>query len=391
LEAESIRLPTGILEYQGNPLNTRPLTALCTFGARHNPKRGFVFISKVLGKHWPAAPSAMKTLHRELAGRIPRHHKGPVLFVAMAETATGLGHGVFEAFVAEAGLGSALFLQTTRYPLSGATPIVFQEEHSHATKQFLYRPEDPSHQALVARATSAVLVDDEATSGKTFLNLVVALRAAYPALEAVYPLMLTDFTRRELDSRLRTIPGVAEARSISLWEGSYRFSRDPTFNPEPAKPAFASVACRRPHITPFTGRLGLTAPIEIPDLLVEECQAYLDRRDVLVVGTGECMHPAFRLALSLEAREHSVHVQSTTRSPLMHGESIHDVRDVVDPYGEGIPNFLYNTSLSSGARIVVVHETRERERVRELVAQLDAIEVSLSDLRVSPPPSNARR
>ncbi len=63
------------------------------FGARANPKRSFLFVSKVLGKHWPASPSKMYATHQLLAQKI-QHIETPALFIGMAETAVGLGQGV---------------------------------------------------------------------------------------------------------------------------------------------------------------------------------------------------------------------------------------------------------------------------------------------------------
>lgn len=377
-----MQLPTGVLDYHGDPTNALALTSLCDFGARLNPKRGFVFVSKVLGKHWPSSPEAMLELHQKLASHLPREDRG-VVFIGMAETATGLGHGVFEAFLDMTKV-PALYLQTTRYPLAGAIALEFQEEHSHATQQYLYLPEDPAHRELLARASTAVLIDDEATSGRTFVNLTQALRQAAPDFRAVYPVMLTDFTSGILDEQLRTIAGIREARSISLWKGRYEFSRDPHFNPDPGEPAFGSVSCRRDYISAFTGRLGLSKAIELPQALVDRCRTLIGSSKVLVVGTGECMHPAFLLGLELQRRGHDVALQSTTRSPLMVAGAIVDAMRVTDPYGEGIPNFLYNRSRSASRQVVVVHESSDRRCVASLVQELGAIEVDLATLTVSP-------
>lgn len=382
MERSSVQLPTGVLDYHGDPSNALALTSLCDFGARLNPKRGFVFVSKVLGKHWPSSPEAMHELHQNLASQLPQDGGG-VVFIGMAETATGLGHGVFEAFLDIAKV-PAIYLQTTRYPLAGAIALEFQEEHSHATQQYLYLPEDPAHRDLLARASTAVLIDDEATSGRTFVNLTNALRQAAPALQAVYPVMLTDFTSGILDQQLQAVSGIRDARSIALWKGRYQFSRDPAFNVDPGEPAFGSVSCRREHISAFTGRLGLSQKIEIPSRLVDRCRTYISSSKVLVVGTGECMHPAFRLGLELQRLGHDVALQSTTRSPLMVAGAIADATRVTDPYGEGIPNFLYNRSRSASRQVVVVHESSDRPCVERLVHELGAIEFDLASLKVSP-------
>ncbi|MEA9579763.1 MULTISPECIES: phosphoribosyltransferase domain-containing protein [Xanthomonas] len=379
-----VTLPTGTLHCAGQPGNRRALTDICGVGARRNPKRGFVFVSKVLGKHWPASPSTMAQVQAELAAQIPVPADEMVLFVALAETATGLGHGVFEAFLQRAG-SRAMFLQTTRYPLDGAQVLRFEEEHSHATQQFLYLPESPALRAALEQVSTVVLVDDEATSGRTFLNLATALRAVCPRLRTVHPVVLTDFSEGRVQTLLSALPGIAEVAPISLWSGTHRFERDPGAVLAPAPVAYAAVACRRQHVSAYTARLGLAAAIALPDVLVQACHAALDQRPVLVIGTGECMYPAQRLAQALEALGHAVVVQSTTRSPLMQAGAIDDIAMVEDVYGEGIPNYLYNLTRSPGAVRIVVHESRERACVDRLVQQLQAIEVDLVEQRVTTP------
>src|SRR6476661_6368122 len=82
---------------------------LLGFAARANAKRGFLFLSKVLGKHWPVKPSAMIEIHDRLAATVPAT-EGPVVFIAMAETAIGLGQGVFEAWLRAHPGQAALFV-----------------------------------------------------------------------------------------------------------------------------------------------------------------------------------------------------------------------------------------------------------------------------------------
>src|SRR5262245_26328094 len=72
-----------------------PLEELCDFASRRNRKRGFLFVSKVLGKHIPVRPSRMADVHTRLARKL-LEVPGPVVLIALAETATGLGQGIFE-------------------------------------------------------------------------------------------------------------------------------------------------------------------------------------------------------------------------------------------------------------------------------------------------------
>ncbi len=263
--------------------------------------------------------------------------------------------------------------------------IKFQEEHSHATQQYLYLPSTVEKLDLFQKACTAVLIDDEATSGQTFVNLTTALRSVCPSLTNIVPMVLTDFTKGELSNKISRLEGVKQVNSIALWQGSWEFRGDPSYLQSKLVAASAPVGCRRNHISPYTGRLGIDRAINLPASMIERCAAILDRPVVLVLGTGECMHPAFRLALGLEEMQFNVWIQSTTRSPLMKAGGIVDKIQVEDPYGEGIPNFLYNFSRFNDTRVVVVHETREREHINALLLKLNAIEFNLADHRVELP------
>ena len=85
----NLSLPTGTLELDISD-SAWPIDQVLGFAARDNAKRGFLFLSKVLGKHWPVTPSLMREVHENLAAGVPAPH-GPVVFIAMAETAIGLG------------------------------------------------------------------------------------------------------------------------------------------------------------------------------------------------------------------------------------------------------------------------------------------------------------
>src|SRR5262249_36064001 len=107
LTATVIRLRCGTLTLHVESA-VMPLDELCIFGSRGNRKRGFLFISKVLGKHVPVRPSLMQRIHELLAGQIA-DVRGPAVVIALAETATGLGQGVFEAHLRQSKRDDAMF------------------------------------------------------------------------------------------------------------------------------------------------------------------------------------------------------------------------------------------------------------------------------------------
>ena len=85
-------LPNGRLTLTINRADLPP-DELFALGARANPRRAFLFVSKVLGKHWPVATATLARIHALLAAKLPAELPTPVLFIGMAETATALAQG----------------------------------------------------------------------------------------------------------------------------------------------------------------------------------------------------------------------------------------------------------------------------------------------------------
>src|SRR3546814_919943 len=114
------------------------LDAFCDFAARANPKRGFLIVSKVLGRHLPASPNAMRGAMDELGQKLPADLPGPIVFLGMAETATALGQGVFAAYLDAQERQDVVYLQSSRQIVDGAELIAsFEEGHSHATTHLI--------------------------------------------------------------------------------------------------------------------------------------------------------------------------------------------------------------------------------------------------------------
>lgn len=365
-EQREIMMPTGVLKVYAQP-GSYSLDTLVGFAARANTRRGFLFVSKVLGKHWPARPAAMRELHAWLATQIPSALPGPVVFIALAETAIGLGQGVFEAYLQKHSGHGALFLHTTRYRLRDAPLVEFQEPHSHAPRQFLHLPAAPRLRHLFMQARSLVLVDDEVSTGNTFLNLAGACRALNPGIEHAHLVTLTDFLGDESRARLSQT-GIPVTHSAALHG---RFSFEPrqvhTCDPPAQKvqPATGSGA------SGLFGRLGTVRPLALPDGLADRlAQGVGSAQRVLVLGTGEFMHPAFLLACALERRGIDVFVQSTTRSPILQWGAIASALTFADNYSEGIANYIYNVLPGQYEHVFICHETAVNDGLRQLAASL---------------------
>ena len=391
-----VDLPTGHLSVQVEQARM-PFDSLLGFAARANAKRGFLFLSKVLGKHWPVTPANMHAIHLDLASQIPAALPGPVLFIALAETAIGLGQGVFEAWLANrhdnpAGsdqtsppalherknqtgqqgdaLPGALFLHSSRYRVGNGELIEFAEAHSHAPRQFLHVPADPALAKLLAQAQTLVLVDDEASTGNTFVNLCHALRLHCPHLRQVHLALITDFMGATTRAALAGRFGLPLTIGATL-SGQYQFSPGQLQPGTDAAQRFDANG-ENGASTAF-GRLGIARALgsgSITALARRLCQQISPQEPVLVLGTGEFMHPAFLLAQALENLGLDVKVQATTRSPVLHWGAVDARLQFIDNYGEGIANHLYNTTSGQYKHVFICHETGTNPALFQLAQML---------------------
>lgn len=346
-----------------------PLERLCDFAARDNPRRAFLVVSKVLGRHIPVAPLVMRATFHDLAARVSADLPGPVLVVGMAETAICLGQGVHEALLK---LGrDALYLHSTRQRLDHPLLATFDEPHSHAARHLLYRPADPRFVA----ARSLVLVDDEVSSGTTLANAATAIVEAVPTIERIVALSLTDWSNGGVADRL-PLPAVSE----SLLSGtlSWTAGNRPRVEEQPAFSAAAQSLGRMDAHHNF-GRLGRAGVANEGDRIADAL-ALAPKSRLRVLGTCEFTYPPFRLAEALEAAGHDVVVQSTTRSPALIGGAMGSRIAFADNYGTGVANYLYNADAGDGRQTLVCHETPPGSIDPVLIEALDARAVYFGDL-----------
>jgi len=189
------------IDVSKNPYNI-PIENLFSMAMRINTKRRFLFVSSVLGKHLAVDPfipmltgtalairflkkiynieslvekdviEALKTgqnlketYKKVISSRIVPPEK--LIFVGFAETATALGHSMFEFFS-----DNSFYIHTTRENIQDINPsISFEEEHSHATSHRLYDCCD----VLKSSKGSVIIVDDEITTGKTLYNIISSM------------------------------------------------------------------------------------------------------------------------------------------------------------------------------------------------------------------------
>jgi hypothetical protein len=203
-----------------------PIEILFDVAKRNNPKRKFLFVSKVLGKHIPIRPIVLRLIggilarlwyekcygirniadvtdvnvdttayinavntnilvdaliklqttpqmdsatYSKIKASVNEILKAPLklpestLFIGFAETATGIAQSVFSNFT------NASYIHTTREKLDALEPsFTFNEEHSHAVEHALYTLD----KNFLKQFGRIVLIDDELTTGNTAINLM---------------------------------------------------------------------------------------------------------------------------------------------------------------------------------------------------------------------------
>ncbi|MGC0986538.1 phosphoribosyltransferase domain-containing protein [Pantoea eucalypti] len=340
------------------------LEMLFDIAQRNNPKRAFLFVSKVLGRHIPVAPGLMKETYVQLAAGIPADLPEPVLFIGMAETAVGLAAGVFRE--ASSRVAEPVFLTSTRHPVDGELLCEFKEDHSHATDHLIYQPEDDTLRRRALNARTLVLIDDEATTGKTFLNLLQALRdAGLSDVTRVVTVTLTDWSNNAITNSCPLPVDV-----VSLVKGEWKW--EPRLNaPVPVMPSVNVTATGTVPVSVRQdwGRLGMH---ETTSKLGNHLQTE-PGETILVIGSGEFIWQPFLLAERLENEGAIVKFSSLTRSPIAQGMAIESIIAFTDNYGLGIPNFVYNVAHQSFERVIVCVETPCSSVCPQLLAALSKV------------------
>lgn len=364
MEVLKQQLSTGYISVKSMASNWK-VDDLFAFAERHNPKRSFLFVSKVLGRHMPVLPSKMRQTYKELANQFPTDIEYPLLFIGMAETAVGLAAGVFEEAIKVH--SESVLLTTTRHPVEGELLCEFKEEHSHATDHLLYWPQGDVAIQRVKQAKTLVLIDDETTTGNTLKNLIFALRdAGLSSFEQVVTVILTDWTQDVL-SQLVSLP----VTQIALMKGNWEWEKIENA-PLPIMPNVNITARGEAKVSLCQnwGRLGVTEVIQ--NDWINQFKAKINER-ILVLGTGEFVYVPFLVAERLEQQGAKAFYSSTSRSPIADGLAIESSLSFTDNYGLNIPNYCYNIAHQKFDRIILCIETLESNIDSKFLTSLSSI------------------
>ena len=318
----------------------------------NNPKRDFLFISKLLGKHIAVNPEVVKATGFMLSslkygfnneayvdciknGTMPtyeNHAKDDnVLVIGFCETATGLGMSV------AASIEGCVYQTTTREPIEGMPNLLtFEEEHSHATTHKMF-----SNMIHLSDFEKIVLVDDEITTGNSLLNLMreIAKRSNVKEYNIMTILdwrndeqiqKFKDF-EKEYNVKINVysiISGVVEAKTpVEVYTNPQEVYANKkvdveSLNVMPRMKVHTSNNEDRMYFTD-SGRFGVeydeiqhieTYAQEITKKIMSELKS--NDKDLLVLGHGENIYIPSRVASYLQSNGIHVVFRTTSLSPI---------------------------------------------------------------------------
>lgn len=348
----------------------------------NNPKRNYLVLNRLQGKHLPASPGKALEYFGQLADLVKGAYAGErLLLIGFAETATGIGGALAVK------LGTH-YLQTTRETMEGVDFLSFTEAHSHATEQRLAKGDLDK---IVGEVDRIVFVEDELTTGNTVCNIVSLLRRTYAcpvnfaaasllngmdeqalerfAREKIGLLFLQKIDYRDFPRRAEAIKADGEYFPPHLREAGIEY-----FPPHSQEAGIEKV--RYWEASSYVNARRLTKG----EVYGKACEALWEQflahngqirgKRILVLGTEELMYPALYLGSRLEA-ENQVICHGTTRSPILVSRSpdalLYRRFALVSLYERERRTFVYNLEAYDQAIIVTDGPVLCREGVNSLI------------------------
>lgn len=413
-----------------------PLDVLFSMAARKNPKRRFLFVSKVLGKHIPVPPllpllsgAALALQFLKIVFNISIEYENDIIeaivsqkkmkeayaklkqqpfplpeeaiFIGFAETATALGHSMFDCFS-----GNGIYIHTTREAIVDSETVVsFEEEHSHATAHRLYS----CREDLFNTQAQVVLIDDEITTGKTALNIIEAIQTKYPRKRYVVVSLLDWRSEEEEKKFIETEKRLnIEIVSVALISGTISINEEEAYVAEtdvsencgtlsaPASETnyidlsnlfkatlhYSSVnSLGKINNCPYlnaTGRFSISSEEnkEYIRYMNKAAQSYFignENDKILCLGTGEFMFLPMQLAAGIKGE---VSYQSTTRSPIYainkENYGVLNAFSFENPDEPSLINYLYNIPINYYDRLYLFLEREvSEERLKPILQTLN--------------------
>lgn len=344
----------------------KPVEDIIKMAKRHNnPKRDFLFVNTLLGKHIAVQGRDALMMHRALGAKVYELFKEKgwenkkVLLVGFAETATALAQNIMFyslKFKEKFPLNIVGYTQTTReeLPSNQYTNIAFEEEHSHATSQKLYFDKELDYDVVL-------FVEDEITTGNTILNFISQFEKHQSGKDYAVASILN--WQNDKDAKTFSEKGVevaflvrgkmkTELPSFSIKEGKEYDLYQDEVNYK------ANLSLRNNPRLPMTVE-EFSEYVTFGDNKDKEFSKLISLKDskkkTLIIGTEENMFVPIFFAIIIDAD-----VKATTRSPiessLENGYPISSRLKLNSAYESGRVTYLYDMDLGDYEQFVIFVE-----------------------------------
>lgn len=351
----------------------------------NNPKRSFLFISKLLGKHLPVKPEIVRStgfLLSSLKYRFdntsfincikentqPNYNlhanDNDVLVIGFCETATALGMAVASS------IEGSTYITTTREPMYGYKQLVtFEESHSHASTHYMY-----SNEFTLSNYKKIILVDDEITTGNSLLHLIENL-IHNSVIEEISIMTILDW--RNAEQRLKfnefSSSNKITINVYSIISGNITNTDNFVYRNQFIHPINDKVDIINLSIFPRvkvgtaykeqtylkdSGRLGITydhillIEEKAKDTALEISRRIKFKSNILVLGHGENIYIPSRVAAYLELQGYNVSFKTTSRTPIYSDGTV--IKDINSFYDNGIKYHFYNKSEAEENDLVIM-------------------------------------
>ncbi len=363
---------------------------------KNNTKRNFLFVSQLLGKHIPIAPVTLINACRDLSIQYANANqlqvdwpnniicKKKTLIIGFAETATAMGHCIFDCFA-----GDCYYVHTTRNIVEDYNfSFEFKEEHCHATEQLFFL----QNERWINEAQEIIIVDDEVTTGKTIRNLIEQINSRYPNKSyAVF-----SFLDWRKDEDMDKFQALEESHDIkvdfhSFVQGSIQdisTINNIDFAPIVTAPQEYSLddkgwnvhSCKIPDGEITNAETGINIEERglmhiIANSVAQYLRPQLKGTIRAFVGSGEFMYLPLLVCSLLDGENY---FNATTRSPAIpfYDESygIKTAIEFICPYDIERTEYLYNCNVKQCDEIVLFFEnTICKENLYSMLSELDKL------------------
>lgn len=350
----------------------------------NNKKRSYLLVNTLQAKHIPTRPQDIKlgvSLGKKIRDEYPKAH----FVIGFAETATTIATDVaWEVSTPEEDVYDrrGIYINTTREDyIPERDCICFREEHSHAVNQKLYIKNFTEY---LGYTEEIVLIDDEISTGKTLFNIIQAMRTEIPELAN------RKFVVGSIINRL-----TPERREFFEQHNIYFVSLyDVQWTDEILEKDFRNLSAPSeisdiPDKSPGFMRIAIPDARYFVDIFdyILQCDYMANKicrigkradfsgcKDVLFLGTEECMYPSIQAADLL--RQHfgfNAYCHSTTRSPVCisneEGYPMQNGYKICSLYDVNRVNYIYN--LRKYDMAIIISDAKNPDK--KALAMLDAV------------------